>query len=100
MVAGDSSEDEDGWRVHERYCIDHRAEFDTHEIINDVFMSAIAFMHDSGLRMDEDHVGKPGDLYLVGALLVVPRIGVSGDARCASRPVVPAPSASPRRGII
>jgi hypothetical protein len=25
-------------------------------------MSAIAFMHESGLRMDEDHVGKPGDL--------------------------------------
>ncbi len=37
-----------------------------HEIVNDVFMSAIAFMHDSGLRMDsdEDHIGKPEDLYL------------------------------------
>ncbi len=64
MVAGDSSEDEDGWRVHERYCINHRAAFDMHEIVKDVFMSAIAFMHDSGLRMDEDHVGKPEDLYL------------------------------------
>jgi hypothetical protein len=64
MVAGDSSEDENGWRVHERYCIDHRAEFDMHEIVNDVFMSAIAFMQDSGLRKDEDHVGKPEDLYL------------------------------------
>jgi hypothetical protein len=64
MVAGDSSEDEDGWRVHERYCIDHRAEYDTHEIVENVLTRAAVFMHDSGLRMDEDHVGKPGDLYL------------------------------------
>ncbi len=35
-----------------------------HEIVKDVFMGAIAFMHDSCLRMDEDHVGKPEDLYL------------------------------------
>ncbi len=64
MVSGDSSEDEDGWRVHERYCIDHRAAFDVHEIVNDVFKSAIAFLHYSCLCMDEDHVGKPEDLYL------------------------------------
>ncbi len=64
MVAGESSKDEDGWRVAERYCIDHRAEFYTHEIVFDVFMTAIAFMHNSGLRMDEDHVRKPWDLYL------------------------------------
>ena len=38
MVAGDSSEDEEGWRVVERYCIDHRAALDMHEIIDDVFM--------------------------------------------------------------
>ncbi len=102
MVTGDSSEDEDGWRVHERHCIDHRAAFDMHEIINDVFMSAIAFMHESGLRMDEDHDTKLVSLRISssGARSVVPRIGVSGDAQCASRQVVPASSASPRRGII
>jgi hypothetical protein len=33
MVAGDSCEDEDGWRVHERYCIDHRAAFDMNKIL-------------------------------------------------------------------
>ncbi len=55
---------------------DHRAAFDMHEIVDYIFMCATEFMHDSGLRtgMNEDHV--------------------------ASRPVVPAPSASPRRGII
>ncbi len=89
MVAGDSSEDEEGWRVRESYCIDHRAAFDMHEIIDDIFMRATNkpkflfidminkagnlrwgmegieptdFMHDSGLRMDEDHVGKQKDL--------------------------------------
>ena len=30
--AGDSSEDEEGWRVAERYCIDHRAAYDMEEI--------------------------------------------------------------------
>ena len=56
--AGDSSEDEEGWRVAERYCIDHRAAYDMEEIIDNVFVRATEFMHDSGLRMDEDHVGK------------------------------------------
>ncbi len=55
MVAGDSSEDEDGWRVHERYCIDHRAAFGMHEIVENIFTRAAEFMHDSGPRMDEDH---------------------------------------------
>jgi hypothetical protein len=57
MVKGDSSEDEDGWRVAERYCIDHKAAFDMHEIVESIFMRATEFMHYSGLRMDEDHVG-------------------------------------------
>ena len=34
------------------------------EIIDNVFIRATEFMHDSGLRMDADHVGKPQDLYL------------------------------------
>jgi hypothetical protein len=34
------------------------------EIIDNVFVRATEFMHDSGLRMDADHVGKPQDLYL------------------------------------
>ncbi len=92
IVAGYSSEDEDGWRVHERYCIDHRAAFDMHEIVNDVFMSAIAFMHNSGLRMDEDHVGKPEDLYLWCLVGSAKNWGLWG---CPM--LVPAPS---RRGII
>ena len=29
------------------------------EIIENVFVRATEFMHDSGLRMDADHVGKP-----------------------------------------
>ena len=37
---------------------------DMPEIIEDVFMRATDFMHASELRMDEDHVGKPQDLYL------------------------------------
>ncbi len=36
---------------------------DRHEIINDIFMRATDFMHEGSLRMDEDHVGKPQDLY-------------------------------------
>ena len=61
MGAGDSSEDEEGWRVAERYCIDYRAAMALEEII---FMRATEFMHDSGLRMDADFVGKPQDIYL------------------------------------
>ena len=64
LDAGESSEDEDGWRVAERYCIDYRAAFDLDEIIENVFMRATESMHQSGMRMDADHVGKPQDLYL------------------------------------
>jgi hypothetical protein len=45
MIAGDSSEDEDGWRVHEKYCIDHRSEFDMHEIIDNIFTRAAEFIY-------------------------------------------------------
>ena len=64
MGLGDNSEVEKGWRVVERYCIDHRAAYDMEEIIENVFMRATEFMHDSGLRMDEDFVDKLQDLYL------------------------------------
>ncbi len=64
MVACDRSKNENGWRVYARYCINHRAAFDMHEIVDDIFMCATEFVHDSGLHMDEDHVGKPKDLYL------------------------------------
>ena len=37
---------------------------DMDEIIENVFMRATEFMHQSGMRMDADHVGKPQDLYL------------------------------------
>ena len=37
---------------------------DMPEIIDNVFMRATEFMHQSGIRMDEDHVGKQQDLYL------------------------------------
>ena len=33
-----------------------------HEIIEDVFMLAADFMHNSGILMDDDFVGKPQDL--------------------------------------
>ena len=69
------------------------------EIIDNVFMRATEFMHQSGMRMNTDHVGKPQDLYL-WCLAVGPRIGVYGVARCGSRPVIPAQSALPRREII
>ncbi len=58
MIADESSEDEDGWRVKERYCINHRAAFGMYEIIDDIFMCANDFMQESLLHMDEDHVGK------------------------------------------
>ena len=63
MGAGDSSEDEEGWIFAERYCIDHRAAMDL-GIIENLFVRATEFMHDSGLRMDEDFVSKQQDLYL------------------------------------
>ncbi len=63
MVADEISKDEEGWRVKERYCIDHRAAFDMDEIINDIFMRATDFIYESGLRIDGDHVGKLEDLY-------------------------------------
>ena len=37
---------------------------DMSEIIADFFMRATDFMHAGGIRMVEDHVGKPQDLYL------------------------------------
>ena len=37
---------------------------DLDEIIENVFMRATEFMHQSGMRMDADHVGKQQDLYL------------------------------------
>ena len=49
------------------------------QIIDNVFMRAIEFMHQSGMRMNEDHVGKPQDP-IFGVLWVGPRIGVSGVA--------------------
>ena len=72
---------------------------DMPEIIENVFMHATEFMHQSGMRMDGDHVGKPQDLYL-WCSVDGPRIGVSGVARCGLRPVVPAQSVLPRHGII
>ena len=36
-----------------------------HEIVENIFMRATKFMHDSGLRVDEDHVDKQQDLSLV-----------------------------------
>ncbi len=80
MVAGDNSEDEDGWRVHERYCIDHRAAYGMHEIVNDVFMSAIAFMHDIAACAWMRTMLLSLRISISGVRLAVPRIGVSGDA--------------------
>ena len=37
---------------------------DMDEIIENVFMRVTEYMHQSGMRMDADHVGKPQDLYL------------------------------------
>ncbi len=52
-----------------------------HEIVENVFTRAAEIMHDSCLRMDEDHVGKPLlGIFTSGSRLVVPRIGVSEDA--------------------
>ena len=61
MLAGDSSEGEDGWRVAERYCIDYRAAYDMEVIIENVFMCATEIMHDSCIRMNADHFGKQQD---------------------------------------
>ena len=72
---------------------------DLDEIIENVFMRATEFMHQSGMRMDADHVGKQQDLYLwcsVGGA----KNWVSGVVRCGSRPVVPAQSALPSHSII
>ncbi len=77
MVAGDSSEDEDVWRVAERYCIYHRAAYDMHEMVENIIMRAIEFMHHSCLCMDEDHVGTSSVSQRIstsGAWSVVPRI--------------------------
>ncbi len=65
-VAGDSSEDEESWKVVERCYIDHKAALNIHEIVDDLYQRATHFMHDSdsGVRMDEDFVGKQQDLYL------------------------------------
>ena len=48
-----------------RRCDEHRAllGYFSYDSDND-FMRATEFMHQSGLRMDGDHVGKPQDLYL------------------------------------
>ena len=88
MLAGDSSEDEDGWRVAERYCIDYRASMDMDEIIENVFMRATEFMHQSGMRMDAD-MWVSHRTSIFGAWWEGPRIGVSGVAQCGSRLVVP-----------
>ena len=79
-----------------------------HEIVDIIFMCATEFMHDSSLCMDEDHVGKQQDLYLwcfVGGsknwgLWGCPMLFTSGCPCTISIPVVPAPSALQRRGII
>ncbi len=63
-----------------------------HEIVEYIFMAANEFMEESGLRMDEDHVGKPQELYLW--------CSVGGAKIWSSLPVVLASSTSPRPGII
>ena len=52
----------------ERYCIDHRAAYDMEEIIDNVFVRATEFMHQSSLRMDGScwHAAGPLSLVLCG----------------------------------
>ena len=72
---------------------------DMPEIIDNVFMSATEFMHQSGMRMDADHVGKPQDLCLWCSVDGAKNWGL-WVALCGSRPVVPEQSALQRHGII
>ena len=64
FVAGNYSEDVERWRLVRKYRTDHRAEIDMHDIVDDLYDRATDYMHKGGLRMDEDFVGKPQDIYL------------------------------------
>ena len=59
--------------------MDHRASLDIHEAVENIFMPATEFMHESGLRIDEDHFGKPKDLYF--------RYSVGGSKNCGLCPM-------------
>jgi hypothetical protein len=63
-IAGDCSEDVEHWRLVHKYCTDHPAEMDMHDIVDDLYQRATDNMHQGGLCMDEDSVGKPQDIYL------------------------------------
>jgi hypothetical protein len=71
--------------------------FDMHEIIDEIFMRATDLMQESCLRMDEDHVGKPQDLYLWCSVSGAKNWGLGG----CPMPVQDLLSLRhPRRGII
>ncbi len=67
-----------------------------HEIVDKILMIATEFMEDSGLRMDEDLVGKPLDLFLWCSVRVSGWRQELGSLKMPVRHVVLAPSASPR----
>ena len=47
-----------------KYHTDHLADKDMHDFVEDLYKRASEFMHQGGLRMDENFVGKPQDIYL------------------------------------
>jgi hypothetical protein len=64
-VTGKSSENVERWRLVQNRN-DARAEMNMRDIVlvDDLYQRATDFMHQGGLRMDEDYVGKPQDIYL------------------------------------
>ncbi len=57
--------DVERWRLVRKYRTDALADMNMHDIVDVLYQRATDFMHQSGLCMDEDYVGKPQDLPLV-----------------------------------
>jgi hypothetical protein len=56
--------DEDEWEVVAEYATHHQQAMDAHEIVDDIYRHAKKYMHESGMVMQPDYVGKPEDPYL------------------------------------
>jgi hypothetical protein len=55
---------EDEWERIAEYATNHQQAMDEHEIVDDIYRHAENFMHESGMVMQPDYVGKPEDQYL------------------------------------
>ncbi len=65
-VAGESSDDVERWILVRKYRMDARAEMNIYmiDIVDDLYQRATDFMHQGGLRMEKDNVGKLHYIYL------------------------------------